>query len=48
MKANGRTGEQKATGRADLSGNELNSELFGEKIIVPTKGCKAMRLCHSI
>lgn len=40
VKASGKSGEQKATGRADLGGNELNSDLFGERIVVPTKGCK--------
>lgn len=39
VKASGKSGEQKATGRADFGGNELNSDLFGERIVVPTKGC---------
>lgn len=41
VKASGKAGEQKATGRADFSGNELNSDLFGERIVMPTKGCNA-------
>ncbi|KAG4074880.1 hypothetical protein HA402_009305 [Bradysia odoriphaga] len=36
-----RLAEQKATARADFGGNELNSDLSGEKIIVPTKGFSA-------
>lgn len=40
VRASGRSGEQRATGRADFGGNELNAELLGEKIVVPTKGCK--------
>lgn len=39
VKASGKSGEQRATGRADFSGNELNSDLLGEKIVLPTKGC---------
>lgn len=34
-----KSGEQKPTSRADHSGNELNSDLYGERIVVPTKGC---------
>lgn len=34
--------EQKASGRADLNGNELDESTFkGPTIIIPTKGCKS-------
>lgn len=39
VKASGKLGVQKATGRSDLGGNELNSDFEGERIVVPTKGC---------
>lgn len=43
VKLQGKPGEQKASGRADLSDNEIgqNGVFQGETIVIPTKGCKS-------
>lgn len=43
VKLQGKPGEQKASGRADLNDNEIgpNGIFQGETIVIPTKGCKS-------
>lgn len=45
VKLHGKPGEQKASGRADLSDNEIeqNGVFQGETIVIPTKGCKSFQ-----
>lgn len=43
VKASGQTQDQRPSARADLNGNILkdDSEIQGQTIIIPTKGCKS-------
>lgn len=45
VKLQGKPGEQKASGRAGLSDNEIghNGVFQGETIVIPTKGCKSIQ-----